>query len=210
MSSLSSEVVRSHLNQLEAAREKLVNIGRELSWLARRVISSTLRRNHGEAGQAVYELEKVFRYLVESFSRYPELYYSNLFHSIVAEYVEAEQLYSMAFSGRLKSIVELGVHPVPYILGSADLIGELKRMSLEFLRKEEYEESFRYFEIAERVFEELSELGFADTVVPGLRRKLDIYRKVVDEWRVLLVDIESRMKLERVCRQATKLAEPEP
>ncbi|MEM4831296.1 MAG: hypothetical protein QW740_02560, partial [Sulfolobales archaeon] len=160
------------------------------------------------ADSALSELSRVFQALVESISRHPELFYSNLFYSVAAEYVEAIQLYSVVFEGRLKDLEEIGVHPIPYVLGSIDLIGELKRASLELLRKEEYVESFKYFEVAERIYEELLSIDFADTVIHGFRRKLDVYRKVIDDWRVLLIDIESRVRLEKACREAAKHSKP--
>ncbi|MEM1682211.1 MAG: hypothetical protein QXT76_06835 [Sulfolobales archaeon] len=202
MSSVRIELLRERLANLEAAREKLISVGREISRISKRVISSVLRKDRAGADSALSELNRVFQVLVESISRHPELFYSNLFYSVVAEYVEAVQLYSVVFEGRLKDLEEIGVHPIPYALGSVDLIGELKRVSLELLRKEEYVESFKYFEIAEVIYEELLDIDFADTVIPGFRRKLDVYRKVIDDWRVLLVDIESRVRLEKACREA--------
>ncbi|MDW8010614.1 MAG: hypothetical protein RMH84_03350, partial [Sulfolobales archaeon] len=202
LGTLNTGEIRDRLLKLEAVREEVVRSGRELSSLARRAISSTLRGSRDGADRALRELSDVYHSLVGKVSNYPELLYSNLYYSVVAEYVESVQLYSAVFEKKLVGFGDLGVHPIPYILGSLDLIGELKRVSLELLRREEYVESFRYFELAEGVYEELSELDFADHVVPGLRRKLDVYRKVLDDWRVLLIDIESRVKLERACRGA--------
>lgn len=208
MSSIRIEFLRERLANLEVAREKLISIGRELSRLSKRVISNALSNDRTGADGALIELSRVFQVLTENVSPHPEIYYSNLHYSVVAEYVEAVQFYSAVFNGRLKGPEELGVHPIPYVLGSIDLIGELKRASLELLRREDYARSRRYFEIAERIYEELSDIDFADTIVPGLRRKLDIYRKVIDDWRVLLIDIESRVKLERACGEAVRQLKP--
>ncbi|MEM2307734.1 MAG: hypothetical protein QW266_02240 [Sulfolobales archaeon] len=204
LSGLSVEVLRERLANLEVARANLIDIGKEVTHLSKRAISSTLKKDRVSADGILSELSRVFRSLLENVSPYPELYYSNHFYSVAAEYVEAIQFYSIVFDERLKDLEEIGVHPIPYIMGSIDLIGELKRGSLELLRKEEYAESFRYFEIAEEIYEELSDIDFADTIIPGFRRKLDIYRKVIDDWRLLLIDIESRIKLEKACREAEK------
>jgi translin len=195
--------VRRYLEDLEEAREQLIKVAREVSQLARAVVSSSIRRRE-DARRYRRELSERFRYLLEISSKHPELAYSNLFYSIAAEYVEAMQLYSVVFDGKLLTLNELNVHPVPYLLGHADLIGELKRLSLEHLRRGEYDESFSYLELAEGIYEELSSTDTADPVVPGLRRKLDVYRKVIDDWKVLLIDIESRVKLEKVCGEVLK------
>ncbi len=205
MEGLRLEALKERLANLDATREALVESGREISRLSKRLVSRVLRRDPAGAEEAARELSRAFESLVERVSPYPELYYSGLFYSVAAEYVEAQQLFYAVFRGRLGDPEELRVHPAPYVLGTAELIGELKRLSLELLRSGEYSESFRYFELAEEVYERLSELDFAEPVVPGLRRRLDVYRKVIDDWRVLLIDIESRVKLERACRQAERL-----
>jgi len=79
-----------------------------------------------------------------------------------------------------------------------DVIGELKRHSLRLIERGGYEESLKVFDIAESVFNQVEELAFAENIIPGLKRKLDIYRKVLDDWKELLIDIISREKLRKV------------
>ena len=205
MRGLDAAVIGGRLASLESAREHLVKRGREISRLARRLSSYTLLGLTDDASRVFGELADAYRSVAGELSRYPELLYSNLFYSVTAEYVEAVQLYSVVFGEGIRGPDELGVHPVPYVLGLLDLVGELKRVSLESLRRGDYQKSFEYLDIAERVYETLSELSAADAVVPGFRRKLDIYRKVIDDWRALLIDVESRLRLERACKSASWL-----
>jgi predicted translin family RNA/ssDNA-binding protein len=74
----------------------------------------------------------------------------------------------------------------------------LKRHSLRLIERGGYEESLKVFDIAESVFNQVEELAFAENIIPGLKRKLDIYRKVLDDWKELLIDIISREKLRKV------------
>lgn len=204
MNLLEINEVKKHIEDLEEAREQLIKTAREVSQLVRAVVSLSIRRRREDARRYYRELSDKFRSLLEVSSKHSELMYSNFFYSIAAEYVEAVQLYSIVFDGRLLTLRELNVHPIPYLLGHADLIGELKRLSLEHLRRGEYRESFTYLELAEGIYEELSSIDVADPIVPGLRRKLDVYRKVIDDWKVLLIDIESRVKLEKMCGEVLK------
>lgn len=204
MNQLEINEVRRYLEELEEAREQLIKVAREVSQLVRALVSLSIRRRREDAHRYYQELSDRFKSLLEVSSQHPELTYSNFFYSIAAEYVEAVQLYSIVFEGRLLTLSELNVHPIPYLLGHADLIGELKRLSLEHLRRGEYRESFTYLELAEGIYEELSSIDIADPIVPGLRRKLDVYRKVIDDWKVLLIDIESRVKLEKMCGEIIK------
>jgi predicted translin family RNA/ssDNA-binding protein len=74
----------------------------------------------------------------------------------------------------------------------------LKRHSLRLIERGGYEESLEVFDIAESVFNQVEELAFVENIIPGLKRKLDIYRKVLDDWKELLIDIISREKLRKV------------
>lgn len=192
--------VSGYLSELEAARESLLKVSRDVTLLSKRLVSYSIRGLRREAYEVRERLTATYRELLALVSRHPELYYSNLFYSVASEYAEAVQLLSVVFEGRLLTAEELGVHPVSYVLSLADLVGELKRASLEALRRGAYDESLRYLDVAEGVYEALESLGVSDAVVPGLRRKLDIYRKVIDDWKELLLDLRSRAELSRLYR----------
>lgn len=204
MSNLDIVSVSRRLASLESVREYLIKRSRDISQLSKKLISYTLRGSVEESITVLNQLTEAYRSMVSELSRCPEFLYSNLLYSIAAEYVEASQFHSVVFEGVFRSPEELGVHPIPYVLGLLDLIGELKRFSLELLRREEYGKSFSYLEVAEDIYEKLSELNITDAVVPGFRKKLDVYRRVIDNWRILLIDIESRIKLESACRSASE------
>lgn len=172
------------------AREQFIKQSRDVISLSRRVIHLCIRGD--DASKAVLDLRNRFIELHNFVREVPELFYSNLLQSIAAEYVEALQFYSIIRESRFMTLDELNVHPVAYILGLTDVIGELKRYSLELLMYNRIEDSLSLLEKAEHLYNSLITLNYADAVVPGLRRKLDVYRKVIDDWRELLIDLKSR------------------
>jgi translin len=184
------QFVKSYLDKIEVFRDHLIKYSRDVVNLCRRVVYVCIRG--GDASKAVLDLKNKFIELNNIVRNVPELYYSNLLYSIAAEYVEALQLYSIIKESRFISLEELMVHPVAYILGLADVIGELKRYSLELLKSNRIDESFRFLEKAEHLYDLLSTLNYAEAILPGFRRKLDIYRKVIDDWKELLIDLKSR------------------
>jgi translin len=197
---LAEDLVKQ-LEALYTAREWLIKRSRDVLTLCRKAIAKCMRRD-ASSDEGVNELVKVFEEYREFAKAHPELYYSNFYHSIESEFVEAVEFCYVIKEGRLLPYKSLGVSPVSFILGLLDVIGELKRYSLGLVERGRYEESLKVFEIAENVFNQLEELAFADSVVPGLKRKLDIYRKVLDSWRELLIDVVSREKLRKVVEEA--------
>lgn len=185
--------VKEYLDGLENAREILIKRGRDILSLCRTIITKSMLNE--DTGKYVDELKHVFTTLYDDIKRYPELLYSNTFYSIATEYVEALQLYSIIREQKVLSLEDLGVHPIPYLLGLVDVIGELKRISLELVRKNKFEESYRFLEIAEELYKTLSTFSYPNALLPGFRRKLDIIRKVLDDWKKFLIDMDSRKSL---------------
>lgn len=193
MSEEDLRIVRDYLNRVEGLREYLIKRSRDVASLCRKVVYVCIRG--GDPSKLVLDLRNSFTELHNSVRDAPELLYSNLMHSIAAEYVEALQFYSIVRESRFASLKELNVHPAPYVLGLLDVIGELKRYSLELLKSNRIDESLSLLEKAEYIYDLLSTLDYVDAVLPGFRRKVDVYRKVIDDWRELLVDLRSRKEL---------------
>jgi translin len=193
--SLELENAKKYLNDLEIAREELIKRSRDIVNICRTIVSKVLIGE--EVKDLVENLSYRFRELIEVVKNFPELYYSNTFYSIAGEYVEAIQFYHITYENRVLTLKELGIHPIPYLHGLVEVIGELKRLSLDLVRKDMFEEAYKYLEIAENLYNSLSSLSYPDAILPGFRRKLDIYRKVIDDWKKFLVDMESRRKLIR-------------
>lgn len=185
--------VKEYLDGLENAREVLIKRGRDILGLCRTIITKSVLNEDTE--NYVNELKRIFAMLYNDIKHYPELLYSNIFYSIATEYVEALQLRSIIKNQKILSLEDMGVHPIPYLLGLADVVGELKRISLELMRKNKFDESYRLLEIAEELYKNLSSIDYPNALLPGFRRKLDIIRKVLDDWKKFLIDMDSRKSL---------------
>ena len=190
---------KSYLEELYNAREAAIKRSRDVLVMCKRVITKCLRGD-SDYLDALKNLAQLFNNFKNFVKSYPELYYSSFYVSIEMEYVEAVEFCTIIHSNTVKSCNELGVNIPSCILGLLDVIGELKRYSLELIRKERYEDSLRILEKAQQIFESIEDLAYYDPIVPGLRRKIDIYRKVIDDWRELLVDILSREELKKAIK----------
>ncbi|MEM0026877.1 MAG: hypothetical protein QXT53_02075 [Ignisphaera sp.] len=188
--------VKTYLEMLSSAKENAIKLSRDILVYCRRLITSCLYDNcNPEYAKKLKESFSMFR---EQIIQHPELLHSNFYISIESEYVEAIIFYHIIVENKFKMFNELNiVHPASYILGLLDVIGELKRYSLELVEKGKHDESLKIFKLAEKIFNEISELSHVENVVPGLKRKIDVYRKVLDDWRELLIDLLSRIKLVR-------------
>ena len=72
---------------------------------------------------------------------------------------------------------------MPYLLGLGDVIGELRRFALDALRFNKIEEMQRMLSLMEKIYSELVFFDYPKAIVPGLRRKTDIGRSLVEKTR---------------------------
>lgn len=96
------------------------------------------------------------------------------------EYVETLSLLKILKRKEIPHYSELNVSPSSYLLGLADVLGELRREIIEHMRKDKYEEANYLFEKMEFIYENLVQLRHSSSVLNNFRRKLDVSRSSVE------------------------------
>jgi len=148
-----------------------------------------------EAEELLRRLKLKIDELDSKLNQHPELKYSNLYLTTLSEYVEALQFLSIVKFRCLKPPEEVGVHYVPYLQGILDLIGEIKRYILNLIKLNNISDAWVYFNIANDIYECVRGLDYPDALIPGIRHKVDVARRLLEDLREFLIDMESRIKL---------------
>ncbi|MGA1974321.1 MAG: RNA-binding protein [Conexivisphaerales archaeon] len=120
------------------------------------------------------------------------------------EYVEAETLLALAGRKPLLSAEELSVQPGSYVLGLLDAIGEAKRRLFDSIRQGDLDEAERLFKVMETLYISIKPLAVYDNIVPGLRRKLDVDRSILEDTRSMVTEETRRTKLLKMMRSLEK------
>ncbi|MGC8662377.1 MAG: hypothetical protein ACP5RT_01165 [Candidatus Micrarchaeia archaeon] len=100
-------------------------------------------------------------------------YYSLQAHQ---EFVEALSFNELKNSRKLPSAAELDENNISYLLGIMDLVGELKRESLDELRKGGKEKAIEYYELMKDIYDSTLHIRFANSLLPNFRKKQDVAR----------------------------------
>lgn len=111
-----------------------------------------------------------------------EVYYSGFVEDAMQEYVEAMLLRGAISGDSMPLPHQLKVNSSTYILGLADLIGELRRLALDSMIKGRVKEASRWVAEMERLYMALSRFHFPSKVVE-IRRKQDVARSLLDRTR---------------------------
>lgn len=99
------------------------------------------------------------------------------------EYCEAKLLQHYIIAGELLPFEGLGVPPESYLLSLGDLIGEFRRLAIEKLRKNEFEDAESTFETMNRIYNQMLKVLYLYPAVNGLRRKCDVARSLMESTR---------------------------
>jgi translin len=174
----------SSLDELNSRRERLIKESREvISFCSKTIISihtldlKQAKRQHIEAKRKLSELKKVAGSDLTKYVVTPE-----------QEFVEASVMLAIVRDQDLPSIEEIGVPPASYVLGLLDSIGEIKRSVFDSIRRDQIADAEASFGRMENLFVLLSPLAVYDHVVPGLRRKLDVARILIEDTRSAITE----------------------
>ncbi|NIQ07667.1 MAG: hypothetical protein GWO20_18720 [Candidatus Korarchaeota archaeon] len=189
--------IEEELKKKEEIRQGLQRDMRRATRLSKQAILFMHQERFDEARELLKEASDLLAKLDEVSKDHPELVYTGLVNAAFEEYVEAHTLLKLIKKERFISPGELGVPSVSYVLGLSDVIGELRRRTLDSLRKGDMETAENCMQIMEQIYVELTAMDEAYLLVPGLRRKCDIARRIIEATRGDLTIETRRNTLER-------------
>jgi len=104
------------------------------------------------------------------------------------ELVEACSFLAIIENKEIPSLKSMKVSKESYVLGLLDCIGELKRLMLDNIRKDQLKEANRIFNVMENLYQTLYPFAMYDKIVKEARRKLDVNRILVEETRAVITE----------------------
>ncbi len=194
--------INEYLAERDSVREEAIRVSRDVIRNSGWAVTAVHKGDLDEARRYLAEAERAARRLLEITSGYPELYYSGMVYNAISEYVEAKVFMSLILGEGLPGPEDLGVPPVPYLQGLGDVVGELRRLALECVRRERFDIAWKLLDMMEAIYLEIRGLDYPEALAPGIRRKADVARRLVDDTKALLVDMENRFKLMEELRRA--------
>lgn len=179
----------------EKERDAMIKKSRDVIRLSGWIINAIHRGSLEEARRYLEELEKAVKEFLAHAKSDDYLFYSGLVDSTLAEYVEAVILYRLITGKGLPGPSELGVTEISYLQGLGDVVGELRRLALDFMRVDKLEEAELMLELMEVIYNELRGLEYPDALIPGIRRKVDVARRLIDDTKALLIEVKGRREV---------------
>ena len=175
--------IQDELTKKDAVRQNVQTAMRKCTRLSKTAIFHLHKEEFEEAEAKLLEAKELLDNLNALTAGYSDLLYMGIVDSAFEEYAEAEIFFRLVKDGRFISYDEINVPMAPYILGLADVIGELRRQTLDYLRRNKVEKAAGNLELMETMYAELINLDEAHILVHELRRKCDVARRVLEATR---------------------------
>ena len=149
-------------------------------------------------------VDEILSKLNEESTKHPDIIYSGLYDAALQEYSEANIFLKLVEESRFVTPREINVTSVNYVLGLADVIGEYRRLTLDALREGNVRKGENCLQIMDEIYVELMAMDESYMLVPGLRRKCDVARKIIEITRGDVTQEIRRDRLEAHLRRFEK------
>jgi translin len=197
--------IRKELREKEKMRENLQKDMRKTTSLSKQAILLIHQKRLKEAKKLIETAKAIISKLNNASATYPNIVYSGLYNAALQEFSEANIFLNLIEEARFITPKEINVPSVDYVLGLADVIGEYRRLALDALREGDVEKSEACLQIMDEVYIELMAMDEAYMLVPGLRRKCDVARKIIETTRGDITQEVRRKSLEKYLRRFESL-----
>jgi translin len=203
------EKIQEELSGREEVREEVQRDMRKATRLSKQAIQVTHQERFDDAKAMLKEAKSLFVKLQETAKDHPYLLYSGSVGAAFEEHAEAYILLTLIQEDRFASPKEIGVPLTPYVLSLGDVVGELRRRTLDLIRRGNVKAAEKTLERMEQIYSDLMALDEAYIIVKGLRRKGDVARRLIEITRGDITSEARRSVLERSISKLEKTIQKE-
>jgi translin len=193
--------VKRELTQKDKVRENAQDSMRKATSLSKQAILRIHQKKIEEAKKLIENAREIISSLQDSAKEYPEIIYSGMFSAALQEYSEANIFLRLIEESQFVTPKDINVPAVDYVLGLADVVGEYRRLALDALREGNAEKGEKCLKIMDEIYVELMAMDEAYMLVPGLRRKCDVARRIIETTRGDITQEVRRKALEDYLRR---------
>jgi translin len=182
------EKINRKFKDIEERRNAIIKGTRDATILCSKAIVSMHAHKKNESIEYIEKAKKLLQ-------QYKEMGKDDLqryLYIAEQEYVEAYCLFSIIENSGIPSMKSLEVSDISYVMGLLDCIGEIKRMIIDKIRAEGTSNINTLFELMDKIYGIIYPLAVYDNLMPGLRKKLDVSRLLIENVRAIITEEKRR------------------
>jgi translin len=184
-----------YLQARENAKENVLSIARMARMFSKK---SILMLHIGDVEGSKAQLDEAAKYLQEiqiKIREHPDMGHFDAVQSARQEFAESAILFQIINENYFPAPESINVSTTDYIMGLADVPGELRRQTLDRLREGDLTKAENGLAFMEEIYLALVQAEEASLLLKGLRRKIDITRMVNERTRSEITNEAGRQRL---------------
>jgi len=175
--------IRQNFDIRTKMREQALGRARQLTRACSLAIRAVHRDDKEVMEAHLTEASSLAEKLRSDLVNYPELYYAGYTQDSLKEFVEANVTCALIQNHPLQTPQELRVEDATYLNGLAEVVGELRRRTLDILRHGYSQEAERLLSCMDEIYSVLVTMDYPDAITNGLRRQTDLARGIIEKTR---------------------------
>lgn len=194
------EKINKKFKDVEERRNAIIKGTRDATILCSKAIVSLHSHKKEESIEYIEKAKK----LLQEFKELGKDDLQKYLYIAEQEYVEAFCLFSIAENSIIPGMKSLDVSDISYVMGLLDCIGEIKRMIIDKIRAEGTSNVHTLFELMDKIYGIIYPLAVYDNLMPGLRKKLDVSRILIENVRAIVTEEQRRTTMIDIIEQFEK------
>jgi translin len=179
----------------EKARDEVFSRARKVRMLSKQAIQYLHSKELWKANDNLEEASIVIGEIIDYSKKHEEVNFFNQVEDARQEFAEASILFSINKKETVPPPETLKIPYTDYLLGLADVPGELRRQVLNQLQKDSIEEARNSLLVMEEIYLQLTAMEEGSLLLKGMRRKMDIIRTINEK---TLADITNHLSRKRL------------
>lgn len=172
------EEIKEDLEEAYQKREEVLKKRRNVFPLAQEGVKALLRGNIRKGKEKEEEVKSIIEECEDLLKDHPVLMDKSLGKGY-QEYAELVIVREFVLNG-LEELPDLKMPGKYFLTGLGDAIGEIKRIGINELAEGNLERAEEIERILEEIYSEFNRFRYPNSIVPGLKRKQDVARKVIN------------------------------
>lgn len=177
------DAILARMEQTNAARERALSETRQIVRLSANAIRAVHRDDYDEAEELLQRARDLHHALAEELREHANIYWSGYVQDAQKEYAEANIVLALISAGTVPTPEDLAVEDAVYLNGLGEAAGELRRYTLDALRRGLHERAETLLADMDAIYGLLVTIDYPDAVTGGLRRTTDMVRGVLERTR---------------------------
>ena len=191
-----ADQIRLSFSAIDAAREKVLPLCREVIRHCSNAIRSVHRQEYDQAAELLQSARNLLNEVEQTVTAYSELRNTGFIRDAQKEFAEGSITLALVTGKQLPEPSKLGIDSAAYLNGLGEAVGELRRYLLDSMRRGDLSRCEELLSAMDDIYSTLVTMDFPDAITGGLRRTTDMVRGVLERTRSDLTLVIRQKELE--------------